>query len=100
MSRAVGENEPAGVHVAALAALAAALSHGRSLVGYPFYFKVVVVVVMVAVGKCEWNWGATVREQQRFCVVITGAFRVYPSHPLGLICERTAGCRQRVSFML
>jgi hypothetical protein len=44
---------------------------------------VVVVVVVVVVVKCEWNWGA-VREQQRFCVVITGALRVYPSHPLDL----------------
>jgi hypothetical protein len=45
---------------------------------------VVVVVVVVAVVKCEWNWGATAREQQRFCAVITGALRVYPSHPLDL----------------
>lgn len=39
--------------------------------------------MVVAVVKCEWNWGVTVREQQRFCV-ITGALRVYPSHPLDL----------------
>jgi hypothetical protein len=42
-----------------------------------------VVVVVVVVVKCERNWGATVREQ-RFCAVITGALRVYPSHPLDL----------------
>ena len=37
--RAVGENEPVGVHAVARAALAEALSRGRSLVGCPFYFK-------------------------------------------------------------
>jgi hypothetical protein len=42
---------------------------------------VVVVVVVVAVVMCERNWGATFGEHQRFCVVITGALRVYPSHP-------------------
>jgi len=35
----VGENEPAGAHAVVEAALAEALSYGRSLVRYPFYFK-------------------------------------------------------------
>jgi hypothetical protein len=52
-------------------------------VRYPFLLQAGGVVV-VAVVKCEWNWGAPVREQQCFCVVITGALRVYPSHPLDL----------------
>lgn len=79
----MGENGLAGVHAVVAPALAEALSYGRSLVRYPFLLQAGGVVV-VAVVKCEWNWGATVREQQCFCVVITGALRVYPSHPLDL----------------
>ena len=45
VSHGVGENEPEGVHMASGAALAAALTHGRSLVHSLFYFKVVVVAV-------------------------------------------------------
>ena len=44
--------------------------------------------MVVTIVKCEWNWGATVRERQRFCVVIT--LRVYPTAATRLICcERT-----------
>ena len=49
----MGENELAGVHAVVVPALAEALSHGRSLVRYPFCFKQGEKVVVVAVVKCE-----------------------------------------------